>query len=135
MAVSKTQHQRVAERANFRCEYCLLHQEHGVKKHESDHIIPRKHGGNDELDNLAWACFQCNRYKGSEVAAYDPETGQLIALFNPRTQQWHEHFGVESGAIMPLTAVARVTILVLQLNRPGRIMVRQVLAQQGAYPG
>ncbi|GIK55090.1 MAG: hypothetical protein BroJett015_07530 [Chloroflexota bacterium] len=112
----------------------MLHQEHGAKKHELDHIVPRKHGGSDDTDNLAWTCFQCNRYKGSEVAAYDPETGQLIALFNPRTQQWHEHFLVESGAIMPLTAVARVTIFVLQINRPGRIMVRQLLAQTGIYP-
>lgn len=134
MAISKAQQQRVAERANYRCEYCLLHQEYGAKKHEADHIVPRKHGGRDDVDNLAWACFQCNRYKGSEVAAYDPETGQLIPLFNPRTQHWHDHFGVESGTIIPLTAVARVTILVLQLNRPGRISVRQLLGQTGTYP-
>lgn len=135
MAISKAQQQYVAERANHRCEYCLLHQEHGAKKHELDHIVPRKHGGSDDTNNLAWTCFQSNRYKGSEVAAYDPETGQLIPLFNPRTQSWHAHFSLESGTIVPLTAVARVTILILQLNRPGRILVRQILTQEGAYPG
>ncbi|HFE66378.1 MAG TPA: HNH endonuclease [Chloroflexi bacterium] len=134
MAVSKVQRELIARRANYRCEYCLLHQEHSAKRHEPDHIIPVKHGGKDLDDNLAWACFHCNRYKGSEVGAFDSKTGQLVPLFNPRQDVWEKHFSVDGGWIVPHTAVARVTILVLQLNRPDRIQVRKLLLQAGLYP-
>lgn len=134
MTVSNQQRRRVAQRALRRCEYCRLHEDHAVKKHEVDHIIPRKHGGQESDDNLAWACFLCNRYKGSEVGAYDPETSQLVPLFNPRKQRWQDHFAVEAGEIIALTDVGRVTILILQLNRPGRVKARNVLMQHGVYP-
>lgn len=134
MTISEGQRRRLSLRAHHRCEYCLLHQEHGVKKHEPDHIIPRKHGGQDVDDNLAWACFLCNRYKGSEVGAYDTETGQLVPLFNPRKQVWREHFSIEAGKFVAHTEIGRVTILVLQLNRPARIRIRKELMKKGVYP-
>lgn len=134
MTISSDQRHKLAQRAKERCEYCLLHQDHGIKKHEPDHIIPKKHGGQDLLGNLAWACFQCNRYKGSEVAAFDQETGELTALFNPRHDQWTDHFSLNQGFIQAKTAIGRVTILVLQLNRPGRIQVRNQLSKINLYP-
>jgi 5-methylcytosine-specific restriction endonuclease McrA len=134
MAISNAQRQRVSQRANGRCEYCLLNQVHTIKRHEPDHIIPRKHGGRDFDDNLAWACFLCNRYKASEVGAYDTETGQLIPLFNPRKDTWSEHFSIEMGEIIAHSAVGRVTILVPQLNRPRRIEARRLLMQERLYP-
>lgn len=30
---------------------------------EVDHIHPKSHGGNDEMENLMPACRSCNRYK------------------------------------------------------------------------
>lgn len=105
-----------------------------VKRHEPDHIIPRKHGGRDDDDNLAWACFHCNRYKGSEVGALDIESGQLVPLFNPRRHSWADHFVLDGGRIEPLTDIGRVTVLVLQLNRPNRVDMRMVLKQAGLYP-
>lgn len=96
--------------------------------------MPRKHGGSDAGENLAWTCFHCNRYKGSEVGAYDEISGELTPLFNPRTQVWAEHFAVVDGEIIPRTAVGRVTALVLQLNRPLRVEVRRSLAHSGRYP-
>jgi hypothetical protein len=134
VALSAHHRQTVARRAHERCEYCLLHQDHSIKKHEPDHIIPQKHGGQDDLHNLAWACFQCNRYKGSEVAAFDQETGELTPLFNPRQHDWHTHFVLDGGSINPKTAIGRVTVLVLQINRPGRIEVRAALTEAGLYP-
>lgn len=125
---------RVARRAGFLCEYCLLHEDHAVKRHEPDHIIPRKHGGRDDDDNLAWACFHCNRHKGSEVGALDIETGQLVPLFNPRRHSWADHFALDGGEIEPLTDTGRVTVLVLQLNRPNRVDMRAVLKEAGLYP-
>lgn len=134
MPVSIAQRQRTAERAGYRCEYCRLHQDQAIKRHEPDHITPRKHGGGDSDENLAWACFHCNRSKGSEVGALDSETGQLVPIFNPRRQTWMDHFVLDGVDIRPLTAVGRVTVLVLQLNRPGRLEVREVLRQAGLYP-
>ncbi|MEZ4665022.1 MAG: HNH endonuclease signature motif containing protein [Caldilineaceae bacterium] len=134
MAISVALRARIAERAQNRCEYCRLHQDHSIKSHQCDHIIPRKHGGDDVDENLAWACFLCNSSKGSEVAAYDPKTGQLIPLFNPRLHEWAAHFFVEAGLIVARTAIGRVTILVLQLNRPDRVETRQILLNAGLYP-
>lgn len=134
MPISTAQRQRISRRAGRRCEYCLLREKQAVKKHEPDHIVPLKHGGLDDDSNLAWACFQCNRYKGSEVGAFDPQTGELVALFNPRSQRWEEHFAVREGEIIALSSAGRVTILVLQLNRPTRVAVRRLLMQAGLYP-
>ncbi|MEZ4594573.1 MAG: HNH endonuclease signature motif containing protein [Chloroflexota bacterium] len=134
MTLSQDVREKLSERAQKRCEYCLLSEAASIKRHEPDHIIPKKHGGEDKLENLAWACFQCNRYKGSEVAAFDAETGELTPLFNPRQHKWHDHFAYESGEIIPRSRIGRVTILVLQLNRPGRIAVRAKLAKSGHYP-
>lgn len=134
MPLSPSQRLRVARRGGFLCEYCLLHEEHAVKRHEPDHIIPRKHGGRDDDDNLAWACFHCNRFKGSEVGALDIESGQLVPLFNPRRHSWADHFALAGGKIEPLTDIGRVTVLVLQLNRQNRVDMRMVLKQAGLYP-
>lgn len=74
----------VFERAGGRCEYCLLHEDDVPFSHHLDHLIPLKHGGQTVSDNLALACLECNRYKGSDLAAIDPLTGQITSLFNPR---------------------------------------------------
>lgn len=133
MAISYEQRQRVAQRAHGRCEYCLLPEGFSGKRHEADHIIPRKHGGTDSDDNLAWTCFHCNRYKGSEVGAYDAITGELTPLFNPRSQAWNEHFALVDGEIIPRTNIGRVTALVLELNRPLRVEVRRILGRAGRH--
>lgn len=134
MSISISQRLRIAERADNRCEYCRLHQDHAIKRHEPDHITPRKHGGSDSDENLAWSCFHCNRSKGSEVGALDTNTGQLVPIFNPRRQIWSDHFVLDGASIRPLTAVGRVTVLVLQLNHPGRVEVRGIFRQTGLYP-
>ena len=134
MSVSAAQRLRIAQRAAHRCEYCLLHEDYAVKRHEPDHIIPRKHGGSDAEDNLAWACFHCNRHKSSEVGALDVQSGELVPLFNPRRHTWAEHFVVDGARIEPLTAIGRVTVLVLQLNRESRVETRMTLQQAGLYP-
>lgn len=89
----------VYERAGGRCEYCLLPQSAALHKHEPDHIIPRQHGGESNADNLALACFRCNRHKGPNLGSLDPNTGELVGFFNPRRHRWEEHFHIEAGAI------------------------------------
>ena len=57
---------KTIRRAQKRCEYCQKpdDREFNSASHEVDHIIAEKHGGKTRLDNLAYACLQCNRYNG-----------------------------------------------------------------------
>ena len=59
-------------RAHESCEYCLVHAEYAAFVHEIDHVIVQQHGGATAAENVAYACAQCNRFKGSNVAAVDP---------------------------------------------------------------
>ena len=124
----------VEKRADKRCEYCLIPQIDAHFVHHIDHIIPRQHGGSTVLENLALACWRCNISKGTNVAAYDLEAGDLTPLFNPRTQGWTEHFQIEDdGEIIPLTAQARVTARILRFNDEARIEERRELIEAGFY--
>ena len=55
----------VRSRANNTCEYCQLHQDDSpLASLHVEHIIPKTHGGSDDLENLALACIDCNLHKG-----------------------------------------------------------------------
>ena len=123
----------VERRANARCEYCLIPQGAVMWPHEPDHIIAEQHGGRTELANLALACFHRNRRKGPNVASVDSETGQVVPLFNPRGHRWADHFRLEGPRISPLTQIGRVTVDLLRLNAPERLLVRQALLQAGRW--
>jgi len=77
---------QIDERAKGKCGYCLLAENYAFFTHEADHIISEKHGGKTVIENLALSCFDCNRFKGSDIASVDPLTESLVRLFNPRTQ-------------------------------------------------
>lgn len=123
----------VAERARHRCEYCLLPETATLHRHEPYHVVPHQHGGITEADNLALACFRCNRLKGPNVGSFDPETGNLVPFFNPRVQEWTEHFALEDAMIVPLTAEGRVTAKLLRLNDEDRLEERRLLLGSGLY--
>ncbi len=127
--------ERIRRRAADRCEYCLLAEEDAGFPHEPDHIVAEKHGGDTSPENMALACFDCNRFKGSDIASLDPVTRSLVPLYNPRTDRWADHFRIEQGAIRPLTPTARATARLLKLNLPVRIEVRATLTKSGRYPG
>jgi hypothetical protein len=117
----------VRQRANGFCEYCRIPERLTLAEHEIDHVIALKHGGQTVAENLALSCTICNRYKGSDIASIDPGTGQLTPLFHPRLDDWDDHFTILHGELQALTAKGRVTIKLLQLNRPTRIKERQLL--------
>ena len=96
--------------------------------------MSRKHGGPSTSDNLAFACFVCNRRKGSDIASIHPGTGETVRLFHPRRDRWNDHFKIDRGYIVPLTDVARVTLQLLRLNAPERIAERRLLQELGTYP-
>lgn len=123
--ISASLRRQVRERASKRCEYCLLAETQAFFPHEPDHIIAQKHGGVPTLENLALACFDCNRFKGSDIASLDPVSGKVTPLFNPRTQRWAEHFELVDGCIIPQTAVGRATARLLRFNLSQRIEVRR----------
>jgi 5-methylcytosine-specific restriction endonuclease McrA len=126
--------EKVRERANNRCEYCLIPELPNVRSFHVDHIKPaKKHKGSDELYNLAWACFDCNTTKSGEIAGYDPVTNQLTPLYNPRTQNWDEHFKKEGATIVPVSAFGRVTVELLEMNDPAQIEFRTLLIQLGLW--
>lgn len=55
----------IFERDNFTCQYCG---EYG-KNLECDHIIPVTRGGTNDYENLATACFKCNRSKRDKLVS------------------------------------------------------------------
>lgn len=124
----------VIERAKGRCEYCLIHQDVSIYTHEVDHIIAVKHGGKTNADNLALSCLSCNRHKGSDFATIDLNTGEIIPLFNPRSQIWNEHFVLHEARIEGLTQTGQATARLLKFNVPKRVLQRQLLLKQKRYP-
>ena len=123
--IPKALKQLIREQAVRRCEYCGVHEDDCVLSHRPDHIVARKHGGETVLENMAWSCFWCNAHKGTDLASVDPETGRIVRLFGPRRDHWDEHFQIRDGRIIPLTAIGRVTVRLLQFNRPETVMSRQ----------
>lgn len=131
--VSTAVRKLVRERAGERCEYCHKPDNLDTYSPQVDHILPPRHGGNDIVDNFAWACFNCNNHKGTDVASYDPQTNALTPLFNPRAQAWDDHFELVNALIVGKTAVGRVTIKLLQMNHPRQIEIRQTLIEAGLW--
>lgn len=122
----------VETRAEQRCEYCLLPAALAfILPHEVDHVIAEKHDGVTEEDNLALACWRCNRHKGTDLASFDPQTRALTLLFNPRTQSWRDHFRLEGTTLLGITPEGRTTVRLLRLNTPERIAERERLIALG----
>src|SRR5215475_3612705 len=114
----------VRRRADERCEYCQLRQEHSELRYHVEHIIAKQHGGSDDSDNLALACHRCNLHKGPNLTGIDPETGQVVQLFHPRRDRWLDHFSFEDVRIYGLTPAGRTTVHVLDLNDARRLELR-----------
>jgi hypothetical protein len=125
----------VWDRAQATCEYCHMPQEFDRLGFEIDHIIPEKHGGPTVSDNLALSCFFCNRYKGPNLSGLDPVSGLVTPLLDPRKQIWAEHFYWNGVELLGRTPQARVTIIVLRINDPSRVMLRTILSASGNFVG
>jgi hypothetical protein len=134
--VSSDLRSRVRAQAGDRCGYCLAPQWLVLGWLELDHIIPAAHGERDDEDNRWLACRLCNGYKGAQTHNVDPQTGQHVRLFDPRRQNWGEHFrwSEDGTEILGLTPCGRATVLALQLNNLVAVTVRQRWVAAGWHP-
>ena len=132
--VSAELRQQVAERAQFICEYCLLHDDESHFGSEIDHIISLKHDGETIPENLAYACMRCNRHKGTDLGSRNRQTGELVRFFNPRSDRWAEHFALREAAIIPLTEIGEATGRIFGFNSPKRLTERALLMKVGLFP-
>jgi HNH endonuclease len=128
---------RVRAAARNRCGYCLSPQHLVMARLEIEHFVPLSKGGTNDESNLWLACPLCNRAKGDRVEATDPETKQVVPLFNPRSQVWSEHFRwIDAGLrIQGLTPIGRATVAALHLaDDPEALVVRSFWIQAKWHP-
>src|SRR3982751_2205794 len=116
---------QVVLRAGDRCEYCGLSQVGQEAAFHVDYVVPRVAGGPTTLDNLALACVSCSLRKWAKQTAIDPDTGEELPLFNPRTDAWAPRFQWDPERVLPLTPTGRATVAALAMNRPLILAIRQ----------
>lgn len=117
----------VRQRAADRCEYCHMPQQATpfIPFHV-EHIIAKQHvnEGHDDPSGLAYACDRCNAFKGPNLSSVDPQTGERVNVFNPRTDEWSDNFAISRGTIFGLTPIGRATARLLNMNDSRRVELR-----------
>ncbi len=126
----------VFKRANGLCEYCKCPANISPQPFAIEHIIPKSRNGKTVEENLALSCQGCNNYKYNKINGFDSLTGEIVDLFNPRKQEWTKNFKWSDDVleIIGITAIGRVTIEELKLNRIEVQNLRNLLASAGKHP-
>ena len=134
--ISENLRQQVKDRANGLCEYCKSPDKYSIASFHCDHINPKKAGGKTELTNLAFACPSCNTHKYTKTVATDPQTREKVPLFNPRKQNWQQHFQWSNDLILiqGRTPTGRATVQALNMNKDKHIELRKLLKDAGKHP-
>jgi 5-methylcytosine-specific restriction endonuclease McrA len=134
--VTAEQRQVVLERAHGCCEYCKSQARFATQSFSIEHIIPRQLGGETTLENLALACQGCNNHKYTKTEARDPVSDNVVPLYHPRQQRWHDHFAWNDDftLVIGFTPIGRATLKALQLNREELVNLRRVLYAMGEHP-
>ncbi len=134
--ISKKQKELVTDRAKHCCEYCLSQRRFSPDPFSIEHIVTFSKEGSDNLDYLALACQGCNSHKYTAVLAIDLANGNEVSLYNPRQDEWEEHFvwNDDFSLVIGISLVGRATIIKLQINRIGVTNLRKVLSILGEHP-
>lgn len=134
--ISKDLDAKIRRQAKNRCGYCLNPQELLPFKLEIEHLHPQALGGESVEENLWLACRECNAHKATKAKATDRLTGKTVKLFNPRKQNWGEHFefGNDSTEIIGKTACGRATVEALQMNNIYQTTARLAWSETNKFP-
>ncbi len=135
-SISSILRQAVADHFQHRCCYCLSPEHIVGAEFTIDHIVPQSLGGASTEENLCLACWRCNLTKRDLIAAIDQETGVAVRLFNPRLQNWSDHFIWQDGGLLigGLTSTGRATVSGLRLNRSTLVNARRLWVEAGWHP-
>jgi hypothetical protein len=128
--------QRVVDRAEGVCEYCLSQARYATQSFSVEHILPRARGGTNVVDNLALACQGCNNHKYDKTEGVDPVTSAVVPLYHPRRDRWDTHFtwSDDFTLIIGMTPTGRASVATLLLNREGVVNLRRILYPRGEHP-
>jgi hypothetical protein len=88
------------------------------------------------VSNLALTCPHCNAHKWTAAEGPDPDTHETVPFFNPRQDNWSDHFewAVDrAGLLIGRTPAGRATISALHINDPDMIALRVLLAELGLF--
>lgn len=134
--LSAAMRRRVAAWANHCCSYCQTQARIVGSALEIDHIVPLSANGSSVQSNLCLACSNCNQAKGSKTEGIDPNSDERVPLFNPRTQNWHNHFqwSEDGTTIIGKTASGRATVSALNMNQELVVKARRRWAAVGWHP-
>jgi HNH endonuclease len=126
----------VYARALGLCEYCKSPANISSQPFILEHILPQSKGGETKEDNMALSCQGCNNYKYNKTTGIDKITLQDTPLFNPRQDEWEQHFAwsAEANEVLGITATGRVTVDTLKLNRQELKNLRSLLISVGKHP-
>ena len=128
--------QQVAEFDKGRCCYCLTQEINSGISLSFEHVLPQSKGGKNTFENICLACRSCNEFKASAIGGTDLLTGQDVTLFNPRSQEWTDHFewSKDGTRVEGLTAIGRVTVRQLRMNRAAIVVTRRRWVASGWHP-
>jgi hypothetical protein len=124
--VAHPSHDSVRQRYDYCCGYCGVSEVSSGGEMTVDHYEPVSAGGDDSDDNLIYACYRCNQYKGAvHPNAIDRAQGRYILhpLHDDLTQHIHEN--ELTRELEPLTETGRFHIETLQLNREALVEHRR----------
>ena len=134
--ISANAKQLIFSRANGCCEYCKCPADFSTELFSVEHILPLSKLGTNDIENLAFSCIGCNIFKSNKTEFLDTVSQQSFPLFNPRTMTWHDHFIWDEtfSIVIGKTAIGRVTIEALQLNRRQVRNLRRALIAINEHP-
>jgi hypothetical protein len=132
--IPSTLRKSVIKRAENYCEYCHLSQKGQEATFHIDHVIPFVSEGETTFENLALACVSCSLRKGAKQIVVNSETMQEVSLFNPRTENWNDHFQWNGIILIGRTSIGSATVETLDLNRRLILAIREEEILLGRHP-
>ena len=111
-------HPSVRVRYGACCGYCGISETDAGGGLTVDHFEPVSAGGDDSDDNLVYACFRCNLYKG-DLLPVDASRPVEQRLLHPLTDNVSDHLreNRETARLEPLTVTGAFHSASLRLNR------------------